>query len=71
MTAVRASMSVPLSDPRPLQGGIQADILAQKHPARKVKPPHRGGRPDYLLTRSTEAGERPPDEGSAARKSKR
>ncbi len=43
MTAVRASMSVPLSDPRPLYGGIQGDILAQKSPGRKVKPPGGAG----------------------------
>ena len=36
MTAVRASMSVPLSDPRPLDGGITANILAQMNPGRKT-----------------------------------
>ena len=37
MPAVRASISVPLSDPRPLDGGITGDILAQMARARKTK----------------------------------
>jgi hypothetical protein len=39
MPAVRASISVPLSDPRPLDGGITGDMLAQKRRQRKVKSP--------------------------------
>lgn len=39
MTAVRASMSVPLSDPRPLNGGITAIILAQNSFSINVKSP--------------------------------
>ncbi len=45
MTAVRASMSVPLSDPRPLNGGITAVILAQKSFSSKVKPLSRSAPP--------------------------
>ncbi len=71
MPAVRASISVPLSDPRPLDGGITGDMLAQMSPGRKAKffPPP--GAPGHLLTRSAEADELPPEEGSAARKSRR
>jgi hypothetical protein len=36
MPAVRASVSVPLSDPRPLDGGITGDMLAQMEAGRKM-----------------------------------
>jgi hypothetical protein len=72
MTAVRASMSVPLSDPRPLDGGITANILAQINSGSKTFFSPRSPRaPGHLLTRSAEADELPPEEGSAARKSRR
>jgi len=66
MTAVRASMSVPLSDPRPLNGGITANILAQMESGCNTK---KKRSPDHLLTRTAEAEAPPPVEGSAARKS--